>query len=301
MKKILMLLTAAVLIYSCSNSSDEAKRKALQKYKQKQHELTQKINALEKELEGTQTVEIVDVKVTELNKQEFEHFIEVNGNVEAVNNVDVSPESAGIIEDIYVKEGQRVQKGDVLATLRNDVLQRSIDQLKVQLDLATTNYERQKNLWEQNIGSEMQFLQAKTNMESLLKQIDALKAQLELAEVTSPIDGIIDIIYQKKGQIGGPQSPFARVINNDEIKIYGDVSENYLTKVKSGANVKVFFPAINKEVETPIRQIGNVIDNNNRTFRIRLNITNPTGLIKPNLVAIIKIRDYYDGNQVWFN
>lgn len=299
MKKILIILTAVAFLASCTSVSDtEAKRKKLQKYKQEQHDLTVKIETLEEELAETIVEEVVNVKVVEIVEQKFEHFIEVTGNVEAEYNVNVSPESAGIIESIYVKEGERVSKGQAMATLRSDALQRSIDQLKIQLDLAKTNFERQKNLWDQNIGSEMQFLQAKTNMESLEKQIESMQAQVEMSEIKSPVNGVVDVVYQKKGQIGSPQSPFAKVINIDKIKIYADVSESYLTKVKIGDSVSLVFPAINKEMQTTIQQIGNVIDPNNRTFRIRLNLNNQDKMIKPNLVSRIKIRDYIAENAI---
>jgi membrane fusion protein, multidrug efflux system len=301
MKKLIISLITVAVLASCSSTSVndvDAKRSQLQKYKQQQHELSQKIAQLEEELAGSEEIEIINVRISDINTQKFEHFIEVTGKVEAENDVDVSPESAGIIEEIYVREGQKVSKGDVLATLRTDALQRTMDQLQIQYDLAATNYKRQKNLWDQNIGSEMQYLQAKTNMESLEKQIEAMKAQMEMSEIKSPVTGYVDNIYQKTGESGSPQIPFAKVINIDKIKIYADVSESYLTKVKSGDSVNVFFPAINYEITTTIQQIGNVIDPNNRTFRVRLNLNNSGNLIKPNLVSIVKIRNYKSENAI---
>ncbi len=296
-----MIIVAAVYVVSCSapNGDDpEAKRNQLQKYKQQVHDLNEKIQTLENELAGTEKDEVVNVKVSELQPRVFEHFIEVTGNVEAEYDVDVSPETLGVIKEIYVKEGQVVQKGFVMARLNTEVLQRSMEEIQVQLDLATTNYQRLKNLWDQKIGSEMQFLQAKNNMESLQKRIESLKSQINMTEVKSPIDGVVDVVYQEKGDIGGPQVRFANVVNIGKIKIYADVSESYLTKVKVGDRVKVFFPALNREVETTILQIGNTIDPNNRTFRLRLNLNNPDKLIKPNLVSIIRIRDYKSDNAI---
>ena len=300
-KTLLMIIVAAVYVVSCSapNGDDpEAKRNQLQKYKQQVHDLNEKIQTLENELAGTEKDEVVNVKVSELQPRVFEHFIEVTGNVEAEYDVDVSPETLGVIKEIYVKEGQVVQKGFVMAQLNTEVLQRSMEEIQVQLDLATTNYQRLKNLWDQKIGSEMQFLQAKNNMESLQKRIESLKSQIDMTEVKSPIDGVVDVVYQEKGDIGGPQVRFAKVVNIGKIKIYADVSESYLTKVKVGDKVKVFFPALDREVETTIRQIGNTIDPNNRTFRLRLNLNNPDKLIKPNLVSIIRIRDYKSDNAI---
>ena len=300
MKKLVISLFAVALLASCSSKTDdiESKRMELQKYKQQQSELNQKIEALEKELASSEKEEMIKVKVAELEQQEFEHFFEINGNVEAEYNINVSPESIGVIETVFAKEGQHVSKGQVLAKLKTETLQLSIDQLKVQLDLATTNYKRQKNLWDQNIGSEMQYLQAKTNMESLQKQIAGLESQIEMSEIKSPIDGVVDIVYQEKGDIGSPQAPFAKVVNINKVKIYADVSEAYITKVHTGDKVKVFFPAINNEIETSIKQIGNVIDPNSRTFRIRLDLNNSGKEIKPNLRAVIKISDYISDRAI---
>ena len=299
MKKIfLIIIVAAVYFVSCTQNTDEAKQKELQKYKQKVHELNEKIQGLEAELTGTDSVEVVNVKVSELQPQTFEHFIEVTGKVEAEYNINVSPETAGIIKEIYVHEGQAVQKGFVMAKLNTEVLERSVEEVQVQLDLATTNYNRLKTLWDQKIGSEMQLLQAKNNMDALQKRLEGLKSQIDMSYVKSPIDGVVDVIYQEKGDIAGPQANFAKVVNIGQIKIYADVSESYLTKIKTGDKVKVFFPALDKEVETSVRQIGNTIDPNNRTFRLRLDINNPDKLIKPNLISIIRIRDYKSDDAI---
>ena len=291
-KNLLIIIVAAVYLVSCTQDTDEAKRKQLQKYKQEVHDLNEQIQALETELEGSVEEEVVNVKVNELQPQTFEHFFEVTGKVEAEYNIEVSPETGGIVKEIFVKEGQSVEKGFVMAKLSTEVLERSVDEVQVQLDLATTNYNRLKTLWDQNIGSEMQFLQAKNNKESLEKRLESLQAQIDMTEVKSPIDGVVDIVYQEKGDIAGPQVPFAKVVNIGQIKIYADVSESYLTKIKVGDKVKVFFPALNRELETSVRQIGNTIDPNNRTFRLRLDVNNPDKLIKPNLVAVVRIRDY---------
>ncbi|MEN8118545.1 MAG: efflux RND transporter periplasmic adaptor subunit [Bacteroidota bacterium] len=301
MKKILMILATAVILASCGSSTindEEAKRRQLQQYKQDLHELEQKIQALETELSANEKEEVIEVKVAELARQKFEHFIEVNGKVEAELDVDVSPESAGVIKEVFVTEGEWVNKGDLMAKLNTDMLESSVEEIEVQLSLANTNYERQKNLWEQNIGSEMQYLQAKNNKESLEKRIESLKAQIAMAEVKSPVSGIVDIVYQKKGNIGNPQMPFAKVINISKIKIYADISETYITKIKKGDKVSVYFPALGREINEKIDQIGNTIDANNRTFRVRININNSDKTIKPNLVSIIKVRDYVNEEAI---
>ena len=301
MKKILFVLTTTLILAACSGTKVEdeaAKRARLQDLKQQAHDLEQQITTLEKELTANETKEVVKIKAVTVTPQKFEHFIEVTGKVEADQDVNVAAETAGIIDEVLVTEGQTVRKGQVLARINTDVLDRSVDELQVQLDLAKTNYERQKNLWDQNVGSEMEYLRAKNSVESLEKRIESLNTQIDLAEIKSPSDGVVDVVYQKKGNIGNPQTPFAKVVNISHLKIYGDVSESYLTKVHSGDKVLVRFPALNSELEANIDQIGNIIDPNNRTFRIRINLNNPDKTIKPNLITVLKLRDYVNENAI---
>ncbi|HPF51496.1 MAG TPA: efflux RND transporter periplasmic adaptor subunit [Draconibacterium sp.] len=301
MKKILLVLTTALVLAACSSTKVEdeaAKREKLQELKQQAHDIEQQISVLEKELSVNEEKEVIKVKAVPVTTQKFEHFIEVTGTVEADEDVNVAAETAGIIDEVLVTEGQNVRKGQVLARINTDVLERSVDELQVQLDLAKTNYQRQKNLWDQNVGSEMEYLRAKNNMESLEKRIASLQTQIDLAEIKSPADGVVDVVYQKKGNIGSPQTPFAKVVNISHLKIYGDVSESYLTKVHTGDNVLVRFPALNTEQKASIAQIGNVIDPNNRTFRIRINLNNPDKSIKPNLISVLRLRDYVNENAI---
>jgi membrane fusion protein, multidrug efflux system len=301
MKRITTFIAAAIFLASCSSttiSDEETKRSELQKHKQQLTELQAKIATLENELDDTKSEERVKISVTELDKQRFEHFVEVTGKVEADLDVNVSPESAGVIETVLVTEGQQVIKGQVLGRLNTNALERSMEEMKIQLELAETNFQRQKNLWDQNIGSEMQFLQAKTNMESMEKRIDGLNAQIKMSEIKSPIDGVIDIVFQKKGEMGSPQIPFAKVLNIGTVRIYADVSESYLTKVSQGDSVNITFPALNRETDATIRRIGNTIDPNNRTFRIRIDLNNSDLMIKPNLISVIRIRDYMANDAI---
>jgi len=302
MKQIVILLIAAIIIASCSatktNDNESTKRQQLQQYKQEMHDLKLKIDDLEKELGATNKNEVVKVKVAELKYETFEHFIEVTGNVEALDDVEVSPETVGIIDEVFVKEGQLVKKGEVLAKLNTDILERSMDEVMVQLDLANLNFERQNNLWKQNIGSEMQYLQAKNTKEGFEKRVESLKTQIEMGKIKSPVSGVADVVYQKKGNIGNPQLPFAKVINISKMKVYADISEFYLTKIKKGDVVNLYFPALSREIQSPINQIGNSIDPNNRTFRVRINLDNPDKMIKPNLVSVIKLRDYLNTEAI---
>lgn len=299
MKRILTIMVFATvvtaLLAGCSAkpADDNAlKTEQLQQYKNEFSELKLKIEALEKELALDSKNDEVRVQVAELVPEQFERFIEITGRVEAEEDIQVSPESAGVIAEVLVKEGQRVSKGQTMAILNTEILKRAVDELKIQHDLATTTYNRHKNLWDQNIGSEMQLLQAKSAMEALQKRIESTEAQINLSVIKSPVSGVVDAVYQKKGEIGSPQVAFARVINSSSIRVYADVSESYLPKIKQGDRVVVFFPALAREAEATIYRIGNSIDVNNRTFSIRVNLNNPDGLIKPNIISTIRVRDY---------
>jgi RND family efflux transporter MFP subunit len=298
---LLFIATLCISLASCSAKKDdstEAKQKQLAEYKQQRQELDEKITQLEDELDALREIEFINVKTQKTQPQLFEHFIEVTGTVEADQEVNVSPEGTGVIREILVKEGQHVTKGTILATLNTEMLDQNIAEARISLDLAKTTFERQQNLWDQKIGSEMQYLQAKTNKESQERRLESLLAQKDMTEVKAPVDGTVDVIYQKKGEIAGPQIPFAKVININKIKVYGDIAETYLTKVHKGEEVFIEFPAIDRKVENTIDQIGNYIDPNNRTFRVRINLNNPDGLIKPNMVSVLKIRDYVSDSAI---
>lgn len=299
MKRILTIMVFAAVITAllagCSakpSDNNALKTEQLQQYKKEFSELKLKIETLEKELALENKNDEVRVQVAELVPEQFERFIEISGRVEAEEDIQVSPESIGVIAEVLVKEGQRVSKDQTMAILNTEALKRAVDELKIQHELATTTYNRHKNLWDQNIGSEMQLLQAKSAMEALQKRIESTEAQINLSVIKSPVSGVVDAVYQKKGEIGSPQVAFARVINSSSIRVYADVSESYLPKIKQGDRVVVFFPALAREAEATIYRIGNSIDVNNRTFSVRVNLNNPDGLIKPNIISTIRVRDY---------
>lgn len=293
----LIAVISIMILASCSSGTAEnddlkSKQTQLSEYKQQVHELELKISKLQKEIKAHAKLEYIEVVTSKIEANKFEHFIEVTGSVEADQELNVSPEGSGQIIDILVKEGQRVSAGTVLAILNSEPIDRNIEELKINLELAKTTFERQKNLWNQNIGSELQFLQTKSTKEALEQQLKNLLAQKDKSIIKSPINGTVDVIYQKRGQIANAQIPFARLINIEKIKIYADIAESYLIKIKEGDETHVYFPAIEKNVLTTIQMIGNYIDPNNRTFRIRLDLKNKDKQIKPNLEAVVKVRDY---------
>lgn len=293
--KTFSLLMALFFLVACgSTSSDEQqlKEQQLADYQKQLTELQEKIFQLEEELNIHETTAATLVRVEKVAPQRFVHEIEVTGDVEAEEDVNVSPETSGNIIAVNVAEGAYVKKGDVLGQLNTEAIERSIEDLKVQLELARTVFERQQKLWDMNIGSEIEFLQAKSNHESMERKLEGLYAQLDMAIIKSPINGVVDRIYQKRGAIAGPQLPFAKVVNIDRVRIYADVSERFLNAVDAGDHVKIEFPAIAREVEATIYRKSNVINPDNRTFRLRVNLNNHDGQIKPNLISVLHIFDF---------
>ncbi|WP_244824753.1 efflux RND transporter periplasmic adaptor subunit [Carboxylicivirga mesophila] len=295
MKKLLILPLIALMVACSAKQGDDdrqVKEEQLNQYKKELSELKKNIAKLEKELAADKKEGAVNVVATPVKPRLYEHFVDVTGKVEADKNIIVSPEAAGKIVSIEVKEGDRVKKGTVLARLNTEMTQRSLAQIDINLKLATTTFERQADLWQQNIGSEMEYLQAKSNKEALEQQKEALEAQLDLAIVRAPINGVVDEVIQKEGEMAGPQLPFARLVNIEQIYITADVSEIYLQQVHAGDKVNLEFPVINKTTEAKIFRSSSVIDPGSRTFRVRINMNNQSNDIKPNMLAVLKLRTF---------
>lgn len=301
MKKILI---AAIipLLFSCSAKDADtglSKEDQLKKYKSELAILKKKITNLENEIRiESDTEEAICVALTELTNSKFEHFIQVTGNVEADKNITVTPETNGNIISIDVVEGQRVKKGDVLGRLNTAQVQRSIDEVKTNLELSTILFERQERLWKQKIGSEVEYLEAKAKKEALESNLEALEAQKDMAIITAPFNGIVDEIHQKKGEIAGPSIPFAQLVNIDQVYVEADVAETYLNYIKAGENAELEFPAIGYKTNAPIYRTSNIINPGNRSFKVRINLSNPGHKIKPNLISVLKIKDYEIDNAI---
>lgn len=227
--------------------------------------------------------------------QKFDHYIELQGDVTTKQNVLIYPEVAGILIRVNVKEGERVKKGQILATIDNGGVSSQLLQMKTQLTLSKTTFERQERLWEQKIGSEIQYLQAKTNYEGQQNAVNQLETQLAKFKITAPFSGIIDDVIKDQGTVvipGGPGSEVFRIINLTEMFLEIDVPETYIATITKGKTVKVYFPVLNRTVESKIRQTGNFINPNNRSFTVEVPVPNLNGQIKPNMSAKVLINDY---------
>jgi membrane fusion protein (multidrug efflux system) len=205
--------------------------------------------------------------------------------------VNASSEMGGRILRLYVKEGQNVKRGQLVATTDAEGLDKQKDEIKKALDLAVDVYERQKRLWDQNIGSEVQYLQAKNSKEKLEKTLSTMDVQSRKRNVYAPISGVVDKVYLKEGELAGPGTPIAVMLNMSTVKVVSDVPETYLGKVKNGDKVVVQFPALDKEITQTVTMIGRTIDPSNRTFKMEVKLINGSGELKPNLLSVIKLND----------
>lgn len=299
--RALLALSIILFLASCGNKSNgdlEKKKSELVKYQSELNDLKLKISTLEKEIAALDTNATMSdigilVETKLIQPEKFEHFFEVSGTVTTDDNVTLSAESAGQIKSILVKEGQKVNAGQVLVKLNTATIESSIEEVKIALELATTVYERQKKLWEQKIGSEIQFLQAKNNKESLDQKLKTLQTQLALSIVKAPGEGVVDEIYRKEGEMVMPGTPMVQFVNLNNMKMLADVSEMYVKSVKQGDKASVTFPALGIEnTEATINRTSNVINLKNRTFKVEVSLSNKDQILKPNAIGMLRIKDF---------
>lgn len=299
MKNLIYTLALAAIFFSCAHAVD--KKAELEQLKAARDKMNDQISKLEAELDppGAAAAEkAVTIKIDPVKGCVFNHFIEVQGVVDGDENVAVSPQTGGIVTGVYVKEGSAVKKGQLLAELDAQVLKQSLDEVKTQLELANNLFTKQKALWEKNIGSEVQFLQAKTNKESLENRVKTLQGQIDMARIVSPINGTVESVPLKLGQMASPgmATSAIRVINMSTAKITADVSENFASRIKNGNEAIVRFPDLGKELETKLNFTSRFIDPTNRTFRVECRISGGAVELRANMIAYVKIKDYTNEN-----
>lgn len=299
MKK-LILPVIALIIVSCSPKESTDKSAELQEYKDLVKEYTEKINVLEREIDssGNGTAEdrrATSVEIKTIAPEEFKSYYEAKGSVESLKDAFISPEISGQIKSIYAERGGRVKKGDLLILLKTDVTQNSIDEVKTNLDLASKLFEKQEELWNKEIGSEIQYLEAKNRKESLEARLTTLESQLEMAYIRAPFDGIVDDIMVKSGELASPGMRLLRLVNLEQMRITAEVSESFLTIVKKGDMVELSFSSFpGLTMERPVHRIGTVIDPITRTFTVEVLVQNKEEKLKPNMLSSLLIQDYSD-------
>ena len=306
MKKIILIATFSALLFSCGKKEENANIDSLiasknlvsikAKRAELQTQLTQLDNAIA-ELDVKKTEEAL-VSVETVKDTVFSHYLEVQGNVNTKENLIIYPQFAGILNTVNVIAGQKVSKGQVLGTIDDGGLSQQLAQLENQLALAKTTFERQKRLWDQKIGSEIQFLQAQTNMVSQQKAVSQMKAQLAKTRIIAPFNGVIDELIAERGQVVGPGQGLMRIVNLNNMFVSTTVPESYIGKLKVGTEVNVYLASLGKSFNGKIRQVGNNINPNNRSFGIEVSVPNTDNLLRPNQVAKLKIADYTNAKAV---
>lgn len=294
---LVLLFGLAIGLPSCSSQAEEgpdAIRTQISQYQAQINELTMKINELDKLLEDMgerpRSRTRLPVTIIEATPADFEQYFMASASAEAVQTAMISPETNGQIKEILVSKGQRVRSGQVVARLNTQVMQNSMDEVKTSLSLANTVYQRQKGLWEQQIGSEIQYLEARNAVESLETRLKTLESQLDMAVMRAPFSGIVDEIYLKEGELAMPGSRVMHILNLENLYINADVSESHMGSIRAGDEVTLRFPAFPEEdLLVPIHRVGQVINPENRTFRLQLLIGNPGERYKPNMMASLGI------------
>ncbi|HVW94874.1 MAG TPA: efflux RND transporter periplasmic adaptor subunit [Mucilaginibacter sp.] len=295
MKKLLYI-PVFVLLAACSNKPKD-KKAELAELKKQQAELNGKISKLQSELGTTDSAKSTDVSTIKLKDTTFTNYVQIQGKVDAQDNVIAYPQAQGVITAIYVKAGDHVRKGQTLVQLDNSVLKQNIAQSEAQLSLNQTLYQRQKNLWDQKIGTEVQFLQAKTNLESAQKALAALKQQADLYKIVSPINGTVDQMDLKLGAVAQPGLTGIRVVNADKLKVKADVPESYASSVNAGNRVKIVVPDANDSLFARVTFAAKVIDPASRSFGVEVNLPERRSL-RPNMTAIMQIANYSNASTI---
>ncbi len=304
-----LLLTGLVLtLVACQPKPSEdspadlaGMRALLQMKRAEQKALSSEISDLEAQIEKLDTTHQAAkrlVTVAPVQRGDFNHYVTVQGNVESDDIVNASSEIGGRLTLMNVEEGQYVKRGQKIAAVDLENLQKQIAEVEKSLELATDVYDRQSRLWNQKIGSEIQYLQAKNNKERLEKSLETLHHQLSKGNVYAPISGAVDVVFLKAGEMAQPGMPIIQILNTSQLKVVADVPEDLLGSVKRGDWVDIHFPALAEERKARISLLGRSIDPANRTFEIEMNIRDRSGLIKPNLLAEIRINDYTEENVI---
>jgi RND family efflux transporter MFP subunit len=306
MKKIIALILIGGFLFSCGSGvkDEKAIRAEIKEYQAQIAELDKKIKDLEGQLpEGNNnhnnTGNALKVRTVKVVPKPFSKYFTATGELEAISEAFISPEVSGQITSINVKEGQKVKRGQLLAKLNTSLIEKNIEEVKTQLELAETFYNKQTELWNKGIGSERQYLETKNNYENLKNMLATLEEQYNMSIIKSPINGYVENIMLKQGELASPGMQLMQIVDLDNLYVTAKLSEAHLPVIKAGEKVTITFPSFPELVlERPVTRIGNVINRQNRTFLVEIKISNKDGRLKPNLLANIKINDYNSASSI---
>ncbi len=307
MKKIILLSAFSFLVFAC-NSNESGKTidsliasKDAKAITAKKAELQAQLTQLEAALAGLDTKKQEEALVSVLAVKDtlFNHYLEIQGSIDTKENILVQPEVPGTLVTLNAKAGQHVTKGQILGRVDDGGSSQQVASLETQYQLAKTTFERQKNLWNQKIGSEIQYLQAQTQMLSLQRSVAQAKAQLSKTVIRAPFTGTIDEVFVERGQVVAANAQgLMRIVNLNNMYVSTSVPETYIGKLKVGTQVDVYLTSLGKTYKGKVRQIGNFINPNNRSFGIEVSVPNPENLLRPNQVAQLKVIDYSNKNAI---
>jgi RND family efflux transporter MFP subunit len=300
MKNLIYLLLFSTVVISCGKAPSTDKKAELDKLRKEAAAINDKIRLLQEELalSDTSMAQVREVAITEVNPTAFSHYIEVQGKVDGDENVSISPEVPGSIMKVNVRAGDQVKKGSVLATMENAVYMKNLEELQSQRDFANTIFMKQKALWDQKIGTEVQYLSAKNNLDALNRKLSTVREQIAQTIIKSPINGIVDAVNIKIGQTVAPGMPVFRVVNFNKLKVKAEVAEAFISKIKPGDMVEIHFPDLNKFITTKIDYSGQSIDPLNRTFNVEVFLDEEEKDLHPNTIAVLKIADYVKDSTI---
>jgi len=298
MKKLIYIIIAIVFVSACTENKQSTldnKKKDLVKFNEQLEELKSKISSLEKEIILLDTAKSISkpklVSVEPLKSSYFKHFIDIQGNIESLDNVMVGSTMGGQVVKVNVKEGDVVSAGQVLAETDSRIARESLAQLETNYQFAKTTFERQQRLWDQKIGSEIQYLQAKTQFEGAEKSKASLQAQLDMSRIKSPINGVVDMVGIKMGEVAPPGIGVFRVVNTNRMKLVARLADSYLSYVKPNDPVQVVIRETGDTINANITFISKSVNLMNRTFTIEADLKNLPASVRPNMIANVSIND----------
>lgn len=310
-KKFYISIITVLMLASCGGDKKNSTAAVIEKgnleqLRAKRSEIVAQTDALNKELElidnaiGKLDANHKLALITTITAKDtvFNHYLELQAAVQTKENLVLNAEYGGTLLQVYVTEGQKVSKGQILAKIDDGGLSQQLAQMEIQANLAKTTFERQQNLWNQKIGSEIQYLQAKSSYEAQSKAVAQMRDQLAKTTLRAPFNGTIDDVITDKGAIVAPGAPIVRIVNLSNMYLEAEVPEKYVGTIQKGSNVIVDFPILGESLNTKISQASSYINPGNRSFIIQINVPNKEGKIKPNLSGKIRINDYTNANAI---
>lgn len=300
MKKLILYIPVILFLAACTQKPKDNKaalKAKLEDLKKQQADINSQIQKLQAQIGDQDSTKGIDVSAVTVKQSPFTNYVQIQGRIDAQDNVTAYPQASAAITAIYVKVGDHVHKGQTLVQLDNSVLQQNVAQAQAQVSLMNQLYQRQKNLWDQKIGTEVQFLQAQTNYQSAQKQLAGLRQQADLYRIVSPISGTVDQMDLKLGQVAAPGQTGIRVVNSDVLKVKADVPESYSSSINQGDSVKILFPDIQDSLTTRVTFASKVIDPSSRSFGVEIRLPHNSEY-RPNMTAVLKIADYSKHNAI---